>query len=168
MRGKGKKEEIKQQFDEQAHALRTSLENSEKEMADLKEKRRQEKMVVAAKQVKLEKTIEEKNRELDKQRGRIDKLERRVQERTQKLLETNNQLEQEIENRSHTEKTLRDSEAHIKSILEAAPVGIDLILGEQQRLALFGMPFGNLKDDWIGQWIAVNVFDSLSDPYTFS
>ena len=55
-----------------------------------------------------------------------------------------------------------------QQLVEAAPVGIDLILGEQQCLALFGMPFGNLKNDWVGQWIAVDVFTSLSDPYTFS
>ena len=56
-----------------------------------------------------------------------DDLERRVRERTQELLEANKKLEQEIENRKHVENTLRDSEAYMKSILEAAPVGIGLV-----------------------------------------
>ena len=55
-----------------------------------------------------------------------------------------------------------------RQLVEAAPIGIDLILGEQQRLALLGMPFGNFKNDWVGQSIAVDVFTRLSDPYTFS
>jgi PAS domain S-box-containing protein len=56
-----------------------------------------------------------------------DELEKRVQERTKDLLEANKQLEQEIENRKQVEEALRESEAHMNGVLEAAPVGIGLV-----------------------------------------
>ena len=55
-----------------------------------------------------------------------------------------------------------------RQLIQAAPIGIDLILGKQQPLALFGLSFGDFKDDWVGQWIAVDIYNRLSDPYLFS
>ncbi len=56
-----------------------------------------------------------------------EELELRVGERTVELLEANKQLEREITNREGVEKRLRESEAYIKSLLKAAPIGIGLV-----------------------------------------
>jgi PAS domain S-box-containing protein len=56
-----------------------------------------------------------------------EELELRVGERTGELLEANKQLEREITNREGVEKRLRESEAYIKSLLQAAPIGIGLV-----------------------------------------
>ncbi|MDH3559241.1 MAG: PAS domain S-box protein, partial [Deltaproteobacteria bacterium] len=56
-----------------------------------------------------------------------EELELRVEERTVELLEANKQLEREITNREDVEKRLRESEAYIKSLLKAAPIGIGLV-----------------------------------------
>jgi len=49
-----------------------------------------------------------------------DQLEAKVAERTEELLKINIQLEQEIQIRKNTESALRDSEAHLRSLMEAA------------------------------------------------
>jgi PAS domain S-box-containing protein len=56
-----------------------------------------------------------------------EELELRVEERTAELLEANKQLEREITNREGVEKRLREREAYIKSLLQAAPIGIGLV-----------------------------------------
>jgi PAS domain S-box-containing protein len=56
-----------------------------------------------------------------------DDMEQKVKERTNELLETNEQLRREIENRKGVEERLRESEVHIKGILNAAPAGIGLV-----------------------------------------
>ena len=56
-----------------------------------------------------------------------DAMEQKVKERTSELLDANEQLKREIENRKLVEKRLRQSEAYMKGILNAAPVGIGLV-----------------------------------------
>ncbi len=56
-----------------------------------------------------------------------DEMEQKVKERTSELLDANEQLKREIENRKRVEKRLRQSEAYMKGILNAAPVGIGLV-----------------------------------------
>jgi len=56
-----------------------------------------------------------------------EELELRVEERTGELLEANKQLEREITYRGGVEKRLRESEVYIKSLLQAAPIGIGLV-----------------------------------------
>ena len=60
-------------------------------------------------------------------RNAHDDMEQKVKERTSELLEINEQLRREIENRQGVEERLRESEAYIKGILNAAPVGIGLV-----------------------------------------
>jgi PAS domain S-box-containing protein len=56
-----------------------------------------------------------------------DDMEQIIQERTRDLLEANAQLKREIQNRKLVEERLRESEAYITSILNAAPTGIGLV-----------------------------------------
>jgi PAS domain S-box-containing protein len=58
-----------------------------------------------------------------------DEMGQKVKERTGELLATNEQLRREIENRKRVEERLRESEAYIKGILNAAPMGIGLVHG---------------------------------------
>ncbi len=55
-----------------------------------------------------------------------DDLEQQVQDRTAKLSVANEQLKQEIIDREKAEDALRGSEAMLKSVLSASPVGIGL------------------------------------------
>ena len=56
-----------------------------------------------------------------------DEMEHKVKKRTGELLATNEQLRREIGNRKRVEERLRESEAYIKGILNAAPMGIGLV-----------------------------------------
>jgi PAS domain S-box-containing protein len=56
-----------------------------------------------------------------------DDMEQIIEERTRDLLEANEQLRREIQNRRLVEERLRESEAYITSILNAAPTGIGLV-----------------------------------------
>ena len=58
-----------------------------------------------------------------------DEMEHKVKKRTGELLATNEQLTREIGNRKRVEERLRESEAYIKGILNAAPMGIGLVHG---------------------------------------
>jgi len=58
-----------------------------------------------------------------------DEMEHKVKKRTGELLATNEQLRREIGNRKRVEERLRESEAYIKGILNAAPMGIGLVHG---------------------------------------
>jgi PAS domain S-box-containing protein len=71
--------------------------------------------------------ITERKRVEDELHKAHDEMEQKVKERTSELMETNEQLRREIENRKRVEERLRESEAHIRGILNAAPVGIGLV-----------------------------------------
>jgi PAS domain S-box-containing protein len=71
--------------------------------------------------------ITERKRAEDSLRRAHEELEQKVEERTNDLLEANTQLKEEIKNRKRVEKRLRKSEAYIKGILKAAPIGIGLV-----------------------------------------
>lgn len=76
-----------------------------------------------------------------------DELERRVEERTAELTNTNERLQQEIEERRRAAEALRQSEDKYRALIEASPDAILMtdmeqnILFASQRLAdLFGYP----------------------------
>ena len=71
--------------------------------------------------------ITERKRAEEELRQAHDEMEHKVKERTSELMETNEQLRREIENRKRVEERLRESEAHMKGILNAAPAGIGLV-----------------------------------------
>ena len=54
-------------------------------------------------------------------------LEKRVQERTAELKNTNDRLEREVAERKHTERGLEEREATLRSIFRAAPAGIGMV-----------------------------------------
>ena len=56
-----------------------------------------------------------------------DDMEQKVKERTAELLETNEQLRREIENRKRERSKRKKTEAYVEAILNAAPVGIGLV-----------------------------------------
>ena len=56
-----------------------------------------------------------------------DDMEQIIEERTKDLMEANEQLRREIQNRKLVEERLRESETYITSILNAAPTGIGLV-----------------------------------------
>jgi PAS domain S-box-containing protein len=71
--------------------------------------------------------ITDRKRAEEELRKAHDEMEQKVKERTSELLETNEQLRREIENRKRVEERLRESEVYIKGILNAAPAGIGLV-----------------------------------------
>jgi len=82
-----------------------------------------------------------------------DDMEQKVEERTRALLEANEQLKREIQNRKGVEERLRESEAYITSILNAAPTGIGLV---KDRVIAWvshhmGAMLGYSVDELVGQ-----------------
>ncbi|MFA9614126.1 MAG: PAS domain S-box protein [Deltaproteobacteria bacterium] len=71
--------------------------------------------------------ITERKRAEEELRQAHDEMEHKVKERTSELMETNEQLRREIENRKRVEERLRESEGYMKGILNAAPAGIGLV-----------------------------------------
>ena len=69
--------------------------------------------------------ITRKRQEIDLRQARDD-LEQKVEDRTAKLSEANEHLKREIVDREKAEDALRESEAMLKSVLSASPVGIGL------------------------------------------
>ncbi len=77
-------------------------------------------------QVELEMQNEELRKgqaETESSRKAKDELEIKVEERTAELVETNQKLRQEIEERKQAEEALRESQQRFKSIFENAPIG---------------------------------------------
>ena len=68
-------------------------------------------------------------------RAAHDGLQERIEEHTSELLRRNEQLTLEIKERKEAEEALRDSEATLKAILAASPVGIGLA---QNRVIQWG------------------------------
>ena len=71
--------------------------------------------------------VTERMRAEEELRKAHDDMEQKVKERTSELLEANEQLRREIENRKGAEERLRESEAYMRGILNAAPAGIGLV-----------------------------------------
>jgi PAS domain S-box-containing protein len=82
-----------------------------------------------------------------------DDMEQKVKERTSELLETNEQLRREIENRKSVEERLRESESYIRGILNAAPAGIGLVHNRELNWVSERMceMIGYSADELIGQ-----------------
>jgi PAS domain S-box-containing protein len=97
--------------------------------------------------------ITERRRGEEELRKAHDEMEQKVKERTSELLETNEQLRREIENRKLVEERLRESEAYIGGILNAAPAGIGLVRNRElnwisQRMCEM---LGYSADELVGQ-----------------
>ena len=97
--------------------------------------------------------ITERRRGEEELRKAYDEMEQKVKERTSELLETNEQLRREIENRKLVEERLRESEAYIGGILNAAPAGIGLVRNRElnwisQRMCEM---LGYSADELVGQ-----------------
>jgi PAS domain S-box-containing protein len=91
-----------------------------------------------------------------------DELEKRVQERTASLTETNQRLKREITERKKAEEALRESEARYRDLYEEAPtayfsVGVDGRIEQANRSATELL--GHSRDELIGR----PVFDLYAD-----
>jgi two-component system, cell cycle sensor histidine kinase and response regulator CckA len=89
----------------------------------------------------------------DKLRQYYASLESKVALRTQALEEKNAQLEQAIESHRYTEKTLEEREATIRSIFQAAPTGIGMVVNRiiQQVNPRLCQMLGYTADELLGQ-----------------
>ncbi|MBI5965609.1 MAG: PAS domain S-box protein [Chloroflexi bacterium] len=63
-----------------------------------------------------------------------DELEHKVEERTQELVATNAQLQEEIENKQKTEGALRESEGQIKQLIDSSPVAMVVSSGIEENV----------------------------------
>ena len=82
-----------------------------------------------------------------------DDMEQKVEERTRDLLEANEQLRREIDNRKREMSRRRESEAYMEAISNAAPVGIGLVKNRvfgwvNQRMSEM---LGYFADELVGQ-----------------
>lgn len=56
-------------------------------------------------------------------------LEERIRERTERLIRTNDALQREVAEHKRAEEALRESEGVLRSMLDATPVGVGLLVG---------------------------------------
>jgi len=66
----------------------------------------------------LEKEIAERDREKEALRKACEEAEYRMGSRTAKLIKTNQQLKQEIEERAETEQALKDSQRLLQTVID--------------------------------------------------
>ena len=97
--------------------------------------------------------ITERKRAEEELRQAHDEMEHKVKERTSELMETNEQLRREIENRKRVEERLRESEGYMKGILNAAPAGIGLVRRRELDWVSHRMceMLGSSSDELVGQ-----------------
>ena len=101
----------------------------------------------------IDRDITERKRAEEELRKAHDEMEKKVEERTSELLQANRQLKREIKNRKRVEKKLREREAYIKGILNAAPIGIGLVNNRVIRWISDPMcaMLGYSEDELVGQ-----------------
>lgn len=80
--------------------------------------------------------LRERKRVEEELRRYRDHLAKLVEERTAELTLVNQQLQDEIKERQHTEAALRESEVRFRTVFEGAPVGIGLLTTDWEVLEL--------------------------------
>jgi len=106
---------------------------------------------------------ERKQMEVNRQRA-YGQLERRVEERTAELTKANEQLKQEIEERKHTEKEIREAREYIQNIIDSS---LDMIISadKERRIVEFNRAaektFGYSREEVLGEKVDILYADHM-------